>query len=154
MLFRVHASAVNRWPPNLNRCGAKQPSRRRPWVAISGSDRPQQPIELGLSTLDTGPTVRAPSQFAASLTNLLAYNGGSSPLFGELRPPSKTRFHNLRSTPLQFSNFEAALKRVYSSIHGDQIACSIHGGSHSWTHLKPCACFWLYVRCTTTGSQD
>src|ERR1700730_1431086 len=31
-----------------------------------------------------------------------------------------------RSTTFNFSNFEAAPKRVYSSIHGDKNACSIH----------------------------
>jgi hypothetical protein len=56
--------------------------------------------------------------------------------------------------PFNSSYFEAASKRVYSSICRDQNACSIHGGSHSWTHLKPCACFWLYARSTTTGGQD
>lgn len=43
--------------------------------------------------------------------------------------------------PFNVSCLEAASKHVYSSIYGDQNACSIHGGSHSWTHLKPRACF-------------
>jgi len=49
-----------------------------------------------------------------------------------------------RSTTFNFSNFEAAPKRVYSSIHGDKNACSIHGGSRPWTHLRHFAapCLW------------
>src|ERR1039457_2779580 len=69
-------------------------------------------------------------------------------------PLPRLNFITFGQRPFNFSNFEAASKRVYSSIYGDQNACSIHGGSRSWTHLKPCACFWLYVRCTTTGGQD
>lgn len=50
------------------------------------------------------------------------FPGGSSTIFGELRPPAKTQFHNCRSTALQLSSyFEAASKRVYSSIYGDKM---------------------------------
>ena len=69
-------------------------------------------------------------------------------------PLPRLSFITFGQQPFNFSYFEAASKRVYSSICGDQNACSIHGGSHSWTHLKPCDCFWLYVRCTATGGPD
>src|ERR1700685_560225 len=53
-----------------------------------------------------------------------------------------------------FGNFEAASKRVYSSIYWDEIAGSIRDGGNCWTHFNPGACFRLHVRCAHSAGQD
>jgi len=95
--------------------------------------------------------------FGHSYATLLKDNGEDIKVVQELlrhaNAPSKARFHNLRSTALHFSNFEAASKRVYSST-GIKMRVQFMAALILGLTLSPAPVFCLYVRCTTTGGQD